>query len=235
MAATVDQANLLAGGGQALSGGSSAAANTNANVATGGLIVVLYQTFTGGSAAAAHQCSGGSLSWSVIATGASGSIRASLIVALAPAGLVSATAITPAVVAGGSHDHTWVMGSLLGVTSVTPNAFNNTAASTAAFSSGTLSGSGVGDLILGGATSDGSLLTGTPSGDNVEGIEFSSATTSGSVYLVYDLNGETNDTATGTWSGAQAHIAVGGAFPTSAAAAAVTGPTFTAIPFMGGH
>lgn len=208
MAVTVDQASI---GTRAQSGLTGSTTTTTAAVASGGMIVVIGFTFTTASATASHTVSGGGLTWTRIHTVSSGTLRISIHYAFAPSGLASGTTITHT--SASNSDHTWCMASYLGVDTGTPvSAFNGVAASTAAWSSNTLTGSHSGDAAVGGAGTDGTLRTSVLGGDNVERIDFNSGTTSGSVNLYDDLNAEVNDTVTGTWSGAQAHIGIGASF-----------------------
>jgi hypothetical protein len=218
LAVTVDQASL---GTQAQSGVTASTRATTAAVASGAMIVAFTFTFTTASPTASHTMSGGGLTWVRDHTATSGTLRISMHHAFAPSGLASGTDLTNT--SANTSDHTWCMYSLAGVDTGTPvAAFNAAAASTAAWSSGALTGTGAGDAAVGGAGSDGSLLTTTPGGDAVERIDFNSATTSGSVNLNDDLNAEADDTVTGTWSGAQAHIGIAVSYNPAAGGGGVT-------------
>lgn len=234
MAVTVDQPNI---GTNATTAQTNATLTTTAAVAAGGTLIWLVFRFKSGGPEL-YTATGGGLTWATVTNVISGNIRLHMFAAFAPAGLASSTALATTGGVGGG-DNTGCAASYLGVdqsgtVAAAVRAFNSTAASTAAWSSGTLTGSLVGDAVIGGAGSDGSLLTSVIAGDNVERIDFNSAGTSGSVTLVDDLDAEVNDTAAGTWSGAQAHVALGAAFIPAGGAApgAANTPTFAPIPFM---
>jgi hypothetical protein len=212
LAVTVDQANL---GTQAESGVTSSSLNTGAAVASGAMIVALVHNFN--SAAETLSMSGGSLTWTQAHTLTSGSLRLSLFYAFAPSGLASGTTLTVTASVGGSNDMTWCVASYLGVdTSGTVVAFNAAAASTAAWSSGSVAGNS-GNALIGGAGGDGTLRTSTPDAGNNERIDFNSATTSGSITLVDKLSISGTDSLDGDWSGTLSHIGIGVAFKPAAA------------------
>jgi hypothetical protein len=229
VAVTVDQASLAptagsTGTGYAESGPVNLSFNTAATVASGALIVVLGFKFRSGLGT--HTGSGGGLTWTTVHQVNSGSIMICMLAAVAPSGLASGTALTITATGSGSADWTVTAASYLGVdtsggAAAAVRAFNGAAASTAAWSSGTVGGN-ASDLYVGGAGTDGTLRTSTAGGDSVERNDFNSATTSGSITLIDDLVGEASDTIAGTWSGAQAHVAIGAAFiPAAGAAAAI--------------
>jgi hypothetical protein len=226
LAVTVDQANIYAGAG---SNQTNHAFNTTAAVASGAMVVVLAFRWRSGGGGT-YTVSGGGLTWTTVHAVVSGNLTISLMAAFAPSGLASGTTLTVNGSVGG-NDYTVCAASYLGVdtsgtVSAAVRAFGGAAASTAAWSTGTITGN-AGDAYIGGAGGDGTLRTSAPGGDATERIDFNSATSSGSITLVDDLAGEASDTLAGTWSGTIAHIAIGAAFIPAAGGTPVS-QTFSA-------
>jgi hypothetical protein len=223
LAVTVDQANI---GTRADTGVLSSNLTTTAAVAAGAMIVALVHNFN--SAAETLSMSGGSLTWVQAHTTTSGSLRISLFYAFAPSGLASSSTLTVTASTGG-NDMTWCAASYAGVdTSGTVVAFNAAAASTAAWSSGSVAGNS-GDALIGGAGGDGTLRTSAPDAGNTERIDFNSATTSGSVTLVDKLSSAGTDTLDGDWSGTLGHIGIGVSFKPAAGGGGTTVKNLAAL------
>lgn len=216
-AAAIDQGNI---GTAAVSTGlSSANLVTTAAVASGGLIVLLVGRFN--SSGGTLSVSGGSLTWVQGHTVLSGSLRLSIFLAYAPAGLASVTTLT-ATNSAASNDFTMCAASYTGFPSTfTVAAFNGVAAATAAFSSSSVAAA-AGDALIGGAYGDGTLRTSTPTSPAVERVDFNSATTGGSVTLIDKLSVAGTDTLDGTWSGTLNHIGAAVAITPSAGGGGVT-------------
>lgn len=195
MAATVDQANI---GTKAATGVLSTTFDTTATVAVGGMLVVLNGRFNAGTPTATMAVSGGGLTWVNTLLGTSGNMKLYISTALAPAGLASGTTLT-VTQSSGTGDITLVASSYLGLASATPTAQNSTATATTAWASGTV-GAANGDLLVGGAWGDGSLVTSTATGPGVERVDFNSATTNESVTLIDKLTVTGSDSLAGTWS-----------------------------------
>lgn len=228
MAFTLDTA--LGTGANA--GATNATLTTTAAVASGGTIFWFVFKFRAGGPGTVTP-SGGGLTWATIHTSTSGNLGVWIFGAFAPAGLASSTVLT-GTSSGGTGDYTHGAVSFLGVdqagtVAAAIRAVNATSAGTAAWSSGTLTGALVGDLVIGAAGGDGTLRTSVIAGDNVEGIDFNNVGTSGSIALNYDLNGESNDTGAGTWSGTLTHLGIGAAMKPAAGVAAVI-PDITMAP-----
>lgn len=234
MAFTLDTAL----GTNANAGATNATLTTSAAVASGGTVFWLLFKFRSGGPGTVTPSSSPSLTWATVGTTSSGNIGIWLFAAFAPSGLTSGATLT-GTSSGGTGDYTGAAISILGVdqsstVAAATRATNPGSGAGAPWTSGTITGATAGDLIIGGAGGDGTLRTSTPSGDNVEGADFNSAGTSGSVTIVYDLSGESNDTATGDWSGTLTHVSFGAAMigAAGAAAAPTMPPSFVAIPFM---
>lgn len=226
MAVALDQANVCR---WAATTTASTSANTLSAVASGALIVVVAFKFQSAAPTAAFTFSGGGLSWSISPTSpVSGNIKAALGYAFAPAGLALGTSLTVGV-ASSTADITAVASSYTGVDTTTPlDSAGGTSGAVAGWTTNAITGTDVGDAVIGGAGSDGSLLSSLVAGDNNERQDFSSGTTSGSVTLYDDLVAEVNDTVAGTWSTGQAWVSVGAAF--NDAAAAVDNTTKPGLP-----
>lgn len=212
MAVTVDQATLGTGNS---SGAGTTTMSTTAVVASGAVIVLLAGRFNSTNSTMA--ASGGSLTWSTAHNVTSGSIRVYLFYAFAPSGLASSTTLTITHSGGGSADCIIGAYSLLGVdTSGTVVAFNGAGASTAGWSSGSVSGNS-GNALVGGAFVDnGSVSSSTPTAPAVERIDKNVAGQSETLTLVDKLSISGSDSVAGTWNAAGSHVAIGAAFKDAA-------------------
>jgi hypothetical protein len=166
----------------------------------------------------------------------SGNLRAFVWSAPAPSGLAISTAITITPSGGGTSDSIFGALSLLGVDTASPVAgFNGAAASTAAWSPGSISAS-VDDGLVAGAFEDGSgTLTSTSTAPGVEAWDLNDVTQTEAFTGLYQLSLTGATTPAGTWSSAISHIAIGVAYKAAAGATNVLGSAFNPIPFMGGH
>lgn len=193
---------------------------TNA-VAAGGRVVVVAGRFDSG--AGTLSIAGGGLTWATDHNLSSGSLRIYVFSAPAPAGLAASSTLTVSSSSPGTTDIQCGALSLLGVdTSVWVAGFNGAAASTAGWSSGSVS-AGSGDTLVGGAFEDGSgTLTSTPTGPALEAWDFNDATQTEACTGVYTTGLAGSAAAAGTWSGAISHIAIGVAYKAAAAGGATS-------------
>jgi hypothetical protein len=213
VAVTVDQATL--GTGNASASTTTTLTTTNA-VAAGARILIVCGRFYSGANTQSFTTTGG-LTWTQDHTVVSGSIRTSVWSAAAPSGLASSTALT--------ITHTNACDSIMGGasyngidTSGFAVAFNGAAASTAAWSSGSVAGN-AGDALIGGAFVDnGSVSSSVIGGSETERIDKNVAGQSETLTL-YDILSIAGSTAlTGTWNAAGSHVATAVAYKALAAA-----------------
>lgn len=238
MAVAVDQASL--GTGNA-SGSTTVSITTTGAVASGAVIALLSGRFFAGATTSSVTGTAG-LTWATAHDVTSGNIRVYLFYAFAPSGLASGSTITVT--------HTNAADSIIGAasytgvdTSGTIVGFNGAGASTAAWSSSTVTGT-AGDGLIGGCFVDtGAVTNSVPSGSATERIDQNVPAQSETLTLVDNLSMSASDSLAGTWKNGSAvdtagtHVAIAAAFKASgaAAASATARPTFNAIPFMGGH
>jgi hypothetical protein len=209
------------------SGAASVNLVTSGAAAAGTLIVLDVGAFVTGSPTVTVTGTGG-LTWATATSGSSGSLRKYLFYAFAPAGLASGTTLT---VSAGSGTHDWLIdgGSWLGVdiSGTLANAlvaFNSVAASTAAWSTGTIA-AGAGNLLVAGVFEDGSgTATSTTTAPALELNDFNNATQTEAQTMGYKLSASASDSIAGAWSSALGHVCVGAAFKAAAGAAPSKAP-----------
>jgi hypothetical protein len=226
VAITVDQATI----GNGIASGVNGTLTTTAAVATGGMIALWIGRFNATTAVTVTP-SGGGLTWTQAHQLLSGNLRGQVWYAPCPSGLASSTAITltpSANVAG--NDMQFGAMSLLGVdTGGTPvSAFNAAAASTAAFSSGTVAGA-AGSGLVAGVFGDGLVGSVTFTGPAVESWDQNNAGQNETSAMGYKVTVAGSDSIVGSFSGAVAHVCVGVAFAPAAGAAASI-PTLVMAP-----
>lgn len=211
MAITVDQATLGTGNASANTTTSMSTTNT---VAAGAMIVLIVGRFFSGASTIAMNATGG-LTWTQAHTAVSGNVRASLFYAFAPSGLASSTTLS--VTHTNASDAIMGAASYLGAdSSGTVTAFNGTGASTAAWSSGNVTGNS-GDALIGGCFVDaGAVSSSTPGGSANERIDRNVAGQSETLVLQDILSIAGTTAMTGTWNAAGAHIAVAASFKAAA-------------------
>lgn len=194
---------------------------TTAAIAASSVLLFCGLRFRGGGASSSG-ASGGGLTWANLHSATSGSIGLWIYGAIAPAGLASSTALT----INGAGTGEWTTCALAysgvdvsGTVSNAVRAFANTAAGTAAWSSGAIGGN-AGDAYVACAAGDGTLRTSTPTAPGVERVDFNSATSSGSITVVDEIGGGAGETVAGTFSGTLAHLCVALALKPAAGGAA---------------
>lgn len=211
MAATLD-ANL---GTKAQAGSNTASLITSSAAAAGTLLVIGVGYFaTSGSGVSASVTTGAGLTWAGTTRTTSGSMHGYLFYAFAPSGLASSSTITWTASVGNCD---WLIGgwSFLGMdTTPTLLGSNGAAASTAAWSSGSIV---AGEVNLGVvmAFADGGAAGSSTSTSDLpltELIDLNSAGQSECFTLAYDLASASTATLQGDFSGALSHVARGGAF-----------------------